>query len=140
MAKKTTKKTNKTEEVINDSLLQQEEIKKSESVKKEIIQEMDSKTDNVQNIVENEHLFTVDVSNYGIKKDEAEKLVNTALKFYFENKDKTFVVESEVEITETKEESNILNLISEYEKTLKLFNYVPKNKVLSFLKILKENL
>jgi hypothetical protein len=140
MAKRTTKKNNKTEEVINDSLLQQEEIKKSESVKKEIIQEMDSKTDNVQNIVENEHLFTVDVSNYGIKKDEAEKLVNTALKFYFENKDKTFVVESEVEITETKEESNILNLISEYEKTLKLFNYVPKNKVLSFLKILKENL
>jgi hypothetical protein len=101
---------------------------------------MDSKTDNVQNIIENEHLFTIDVSNYGIKKDEAEKLVNTALKFYFENKDKTFVVESEVEITETKEEGNMLNLITEYEKTLKLFNYVPKNKVISFLKVLKENI
>jgi len=129
MIKRNTKKTNK-----------KEEVKKPELIKEDNVQEMDSKTDNVQNIIENEHLFTIDVSNYGIKKDEAEKLVNTALKFYFENKDKTFVVESEVEITETKEEGNMLNLITEYEKTLKLFNYVPKNKVISFLKVLKENI
>jgi hypothetical protein len=106
------------------------------------LQNLDTKEVNVQKEEKNEHLFSIDVSNYGIKKDEAEKLVNTALKFYFENKDKSFVepkIEDELE-QEVKEPSDLVGMINDYEKSLKLFNYVPKNKVLSFLKTLKENL
>lgn len=98
---------------------------------------VDIKSEPVQE-EKNEHLFSVDVSNYGIKKDEAEKLINTAIKFYFENKDKVFVEPKEEEDSEEKDNTVINDLINEYEKTLKLFNYVPKSKVISFLKSLKE--
>ena len=102
---------------------------------------VDTKSETVQKEEKNEHLFSVNVSDYGIKKDEAEKLINSAIRFYFENKDKVFVEPKEEESVEQSEESsNIIELINEYEKSLKLFNYIPKNKVLSFLKALKENL
>jgi BioD-like phosphotransacetylase family protein len=102
---------------------------------------VDIKSESVQKEEKNEHLFSVDVSNYDIKKDEAEKLINTAIKFYFENKDKVFVnVQLDVEISESEKDNNIIILINDFEKGLKLFNYIPKNKVLSFLKSLKENL
>lgn len=86
-----------------------------------------------------DHMFTLDVSNYGIKKDEAEKLINTAIKFYFENKDKSFSEENAKEVViEQKESSNdLITVLDKFEKELKLYNYIPKQKVLSFIKNLR---
>ena len=136
--KKPTKQVETTVEIKGNASLIDENIK---SEIETIDQGMNNNETNVQKKEINEHLFTIDVSNYGIKKDEAEKLVNIALKFYFENKDKTFIISESEEIKEEDDKSDKINtLISDYEKSLKLFNYVPKNKILSFLKLIKENL
>lgn len=142
MAKKNTKKATTKKEVAVEETPVLETVVTTEP-KEEVVEEEIVSGDGLLSedlVVEKEdHLFTMDVSMYGIKKEETEKLINTAIKFYFENKDKV-LVEPSSDVEETKEQSDLLGLIAEYEKTLKLFNYVPKSKVITFLKTLKENL
>ena len=45
---------------------------------------------------EEKTLFMMNISEFGVKQDEAEKFVKSAIRFYFENKDKKLVEESEV--------------------------------------------
>jgi hypothetical protein len=105
-----------------------------------IIDELNDTVDYIEHNTQtnNSELFAINMSEYGIKTDEAEKFVNTAIKFYFDNRDKVFVENNTVTESETEDNKEVLNFINDFEKSLKLFNYVPKNKVITFLKKLKE--
>lgn len=132
-------------------------VKKVEEKPVEVVQ--DQITDSVtteQNEVEQEVLtvtpevkkevFTMDITEFGVKLEEAEKFVKTAIRFYFENKDKKLFDELELkkmkEFIESKsnngdkfEES--LQKIKRFEDQIKMNQYLPKKTVTDFLKDLK---
>lgn len=144
MAKKTRKQVepvvqqelNTTNEVLDTTNELDDKMEVVEEIPAVIEDDVDSNTELYEQPT---NLFSVDLSNYGLKKDEAEKFINNAIKFYFENRDKNFVVSEEETTLDTKN-TDVSPVINEFEKSLKLFNYVPKQKVLNFLKELKEKL
>jgi hypothetical protein len=97
---------------------------------------------------EDKRVFMMDISEFGVKGDEAEKFVKTAIRFYFENKDKKMVDESKLkEIEESLSSINdqksddryfkVLERIKKFEDQIKNNQFVPKKTVLDFLKDLK---
>jgi len=87
-------------------------------------------------------LFMMNISEFGVKQDEAEKFVKSAIKFYFENKDKKLVKESEVkQVVQTQSTDNrfdqVLEKIKRFEDQIKNNQFIPKRTVLEFLKDLK---
>lgn len=91
-------------------------------------------------------IFTMDISEFGVKFEDAEKLVKTAIRFYFENKDKKLFDNSEVNKTKDLIEVNTnqvdkfeetLEKIKKFEDQIKMNQFIPKKNVLDFLKDLK---
>lgn len=128
--------------------------KKVEEKKVEVLQDQmtDSVTVKEENIVipevkEENKLFTMDIREFGVKFEDAEKFVNNAIRFYIENKDKKLFDELELEkmkeFIESKsnnkgdkfEES--LQKIKKFEDQIKMNQFIPKRTVLDFLKDLK---
>lgn len=92
-------------------------------------------------IDKSKELFSMDISKYGIKMEEAEKFVNTALKFYFENKSKVILSQQEFdklnEVKPISVDSDILEKIKKFEHQIEFKQYIPKNIVSKFLKELQ---
>lgn len=112
-------------------------IKKTEQVQGVVVEE----TIVTEEPAKTKEIFTMDISDYGVKVDEAEKFVKKAIKFYFENKDKKLL-----EVSSTKEKldngtntniSFLINKINIFEKNLYKYNYLPKKIVTDFIKDLK---
>lgn len=112
-------------------------IKKTEPVQGVVVEE----TIVTEEPAKTKEIFTMDISDYGVKVDEAEKFVKKAIKFYFENKDKKLL-----EVSSTKEKldngtntniSFLINKINIFEKNLYKYNYLPKKIVTNFIKDLK---
>lgn len=112
-------------------------IKKTEPVQGVVVEE----TIVTEEPAKTKEIFTMDISDYGVKVDEAEKFVKKAIKFYFENKDKKLL-----EVSSTKEKldngtntniSFLINKINIFEKNLYKYNYLPKKIVTDFIKDLK---
>lgn len=79
-------------------------------------------------------MFTMDISDYGVKPEEAEMFVKNAIKFYFENKSKVFVNPEELSKTL---DNDLTGKIKQFEDQIKYNQYVPKRTVDLFLKSLK---
>jgi hypothetical protein len=119
------------EQVQEDVLEEQEEVIVEDSVVE--LQE-DSKNH-----------FMMDISEFGVKADEAEKFVKTAIRFYFENKDKKMVEDSKLEkVKESLSTTNVdgkyeevLQKVKKFEDTIKMNQFVPKKLIMEFTKSLK---
>jgi hypothetical protein len=125
--------------------------KKVEEKPVEVVQDQitDSVTAKEETVVVSEvkkEVFTMDITEFGVKLEDAEKFVKTAIRFYFENKDKKLFDEPELkkmkEFIESKsnegnkfEES--LQKIKRFEDQIKMNQFIPKKTVLDFLKDLK---
>jgi hypothetical protein len=87
-------------------------------------------------------LFMMNISEFGVKQDEAEKFVKSAIRFYFENKDKKLFEESEVKQVVVSESNDgrfdhVLEKIKRFEDQIKNNQFIPKRTVIDFLKYLK---
>lgn len=93
---------------------------------------------------EEQNMFMMDISEFGVKFDEAEKFVKTAIRFYFENKDKKLVEESnhinevQVHFESNDKFSIVLEKIKRFENQIKMNQYIPKKTVVDFLNDLKQ--
>lgn len=127
-------------EELNTQLDVVEEKVTIDEISEEFVYKSMESVESVEKKENHQNLFSIDVSSYGIELDEAEKLINNAIKFYYDNKDKNFVEDKPLTSEVDHKEKGIHNMIAEYEKSVKFFNFIPKAKVLSFLKSLKEKL
>lgn len=101
----------------------------------------DQITDAVTSPLPKNSSFMMDISEFGVKFDEAEKFVKTAIRFYFENKDKNFdtqVVQQEVVSESNDKFLQVLDKIKRFEDQIKMNQYIPKKTVVDFLNNLKQ--
>jgi hypothetical protein len=85
--------------------------------------------------------FMMDISEFGVKFDEAEKFVKTAIRFYFDNKDKNFDIQAVQQVIEPASNdkfSEVLDKVKRFENQIKMNNYIPKRTVVDFLNDLKK--
>lgn len=99
---------------------------------KKIKETIDQKETPIKN--ENTMKFEIDVSQLGILPTDAELLVNNSIKYYINNKN---IIENNLE-KENQLKDGINNIINEYEKSIKFYNYIPKTKILKFINNIKE--
>lgn len=130
----TIKETPVQEVVVQENVVTEEPVKEetvTEEVMSEVVTEEPAQT---------KEMFVMDISDYGVKVEEAEKFVKTAIKFYFENKDKQLVEESSTSKKETNtniDMSSVIDKINTFEKGLYKYSYLPKKMVTDFIKDLK---
>jgi hypothetical protein len=132
-----------TDAVTTPSVESKEEVLVTESVledsKEEIVMEQPK---------EDKKVFMMDISEFGVKADEAERFVKTAIRFYFENKDKKMVEESKLaelekslaDVSTTNSDGKyekVMERIKKFEDQIKNNQFVPKKVVLDFTKELK---
>lgn len=125
-----------------------EEVKEQITEKVDVVVEDDTTEEVEEQVVQPEvkqekEIFTMDITEFGVKFEDAEKFVKTAIKFYFENKDKKLFDDNQLESMKTlinsKSDNNaILEKIKRFENQIKMNQYVPKKTVVDFLKDLKQ--
>lgn len=133
------------QEVVVEETIVTEEPVKEETVTEEVMSEVVTEEPVIEEPSQTKEMFTMDISDYGVKLEEAEKFVKTAIKFYFENKDKQLVELSSTKeketvenITNTTDMLSLMNKINTFEKGLFKYSYLPKNMVVEFIKDLKK--
>jgi hypothetical protein len=133
------------EDFVTDSVTVVSEV--VEEVQEDVLEEQEEVTveDSVVEVQEDKNHFMMDISEFGVKADEAEKFVKTAIRFYFENKDKKMVEDSKVEkVKESLSTTNVdgkyeevLQKVKKFEDTIKMNQFVPKKVIMEFTKSLK---
>lgn len=138
-SKKTTNKVQETEiEEVKEQITEMADVVVEDDTTEEVEEQV------VQPEVKQEkEIFTMDITEFGVKFEDAEKFVKTAIKFYFENKDKKLFDDNQLEsmkslINSKSDNNTILEKIKRFENQIKMNQYIPKKTVLDFLKDLKQ--